>query len=68
MEAALRAYFDLGGFAVHYNVLDAATLLEARDDPEKHPGLQVRVCGWNEYFVRMSGAMQDTFIAQLTEV
>lgn len=67
MEASLRAYFDLGGFAVHYNVLDAATLLEARDDPEKHPGLQVRVCGWNALFSTLTVTEQNDFIARWTE-
>ena len=55
-------------YRVHGNVLNTETMLEAQREPEKHQNLQIRVCGWNEYFVRMNGAMQDTFIAQLTEV
>jgi len=64
MEATLRTYFDMGGFAVHYNVLDAATLREARDDPEKHPGLQVRLCGWNALFSTLTAKEKDDFISR----
>ena len=32
--------------------------------PEKYATLQVRVCGWNEYFVKLSKVKQDMFIKQ----
>ena len=33
-------------------------------NPEKYATLQVRVCGWNEYFVKLSKIKQDMFIKQ----
>ena len=32
--------------------------------PEKYQDLQIRVCGWNEYFVKLSKTKQDMFIKQ----
>ena len=37
---------------------------DAKAHPENHRGLQIRVCGWNEYFVNLSGELQDDFIAR----
>jgi formate C-acetyltransferase len=39
-------------------------LKQAQKDPEKYATLQVRVCGWNEYFVKLTKEMQDKFIRQ----
>ena len=63
-EGLVNAFFRLGGFALHGNVLNAQQLIEAQREPEKHPNLQIRVCGWNEYFVRLSKELQDDFIAR----
>ena len=62
--AMLKAYFSLGGFAVHYNVLDTKLLEAARKDPEKHRNLQVRLCGWNALFSSLSDKEQLEFIAR----
>jgi formate C-acetyltransferase len=60
----LKTYFAKGGFAMHGNVFDAKTLKEAQIYPENYKNLQVRVCGWNAYFVSLSKAEQDAFIRQ----
>ena len=44
--------------------MDAAVLRQAQAHPEKYPHLQVRVCGWNVYFVNLSKEEQDDFIAR----
>ena len=67
-KSIIRIFFENGGFAIQGNIVSAEKLRAAQNDPAKYSTLQIRVCGWNEYFVRMSGAMQDTFIAQLSEV
>lgn len=67
MYAALRAYFDLGGFAVHFNVLDRGVLIEARNDPAKYPTLQVRLCGWNVLFSSLTDREKDEFILRFAE-
>ena len=57
-----KIFFDHGGFAMQGNVVSRENLIEAQKDPAKYATLQIRVCGWNEYFVRMSKAKQDHFI------
>ena len=64
MVATLKTYFEKGGFAVHYNVLDTDTLLDAKVNPEKYPNLQVRLCGWNVRFATLSEREKDEFIAR----
>ena len=63
-RALLAVYFKLGGLAIHGNVFDAEDLKKAQREPEKYRNLQVRVCGWNAYFIDLSRAEQDAFIRQ----
>lgn len=60
----VRIFFANGGFALQGNVFGRETLLDAQKHPEKYSTLQVRVCGWNEYFVKLSDAKQEMFIRQ----
>ena len=58
----LLTYFREGGFALHGNVFNAEDLRRAQKDPDKYRTLQVRVCGWNAYFVDLSEEQQNDFI------
>ena len=60
----IRVFFDGGGFALQGNILNAEALKDAKAHPEQYATLQVRVCGWNEYFVKLSEIKQDMFIRQ----
>ncbi len=60
----LKTYMSKGGFALHGNVFDASHLRAAQANPEKYANLQVRVCGWNAYFVNLSKDEQEAFIRQ----
>ena len=60
----LMTYIKKGGLAMHGNVFNAETLRNAQKEPEKYKNLQVRVCGWNVYFINLSKIEQDAFIAQ----
>lgn len=62
--ASLATFEQMGGTAIHYNVLDAAVLRDAQIHPEDHPNLQVRLCGWNVLFSNLSRSEQDEFILQ----
>lgn len=64
LYATLKTYLDRGGFSIHYNVLDTDTLRAAQEHPENYPNLQVRLCGWNARFTRLSKEMQDEYIAR----
>ncbi|NIO21034.1 MAG: glycyl radical protein, partial [Candidatus Aenigmarchaeota archaeon] len=60
--ALLRTYFDMGGLEVSYMVSNKDTLLDAQKNPEKYPGLIVRVAGYSAFFVELSKEVQDTII------
>ena len=64
MAASLKTYFELGGFAVQYNVLDTEVLKDAKKKKKKYPNLQVRLCGWNVLFSSLSEKEKDEFIAR----
>lgn len=64
LVSSLKTYFELGGFAVHYNVLDTDILMDAKKNPEKYPSLQVRLCGWNVLFSTLSEKEKDEFIVR----
>jgi formate C-acetyltransferase len=64
LEAALRAYFDAGGFQVQVNVLSRDVLAAARDQPELHRNLIVRVGGFSAYFVELDRGIQQEIIAR----
>ena len=60
----LKTYMLKGGMALHGNVFNTEELKKAQQNPEKYKNLQVRVCGWNAYFVNLSKVEQDCFIKQ----
>ena len=64
----LKTYMQKGGMALHGNVFNSKDLKKAQQDPEKYKNLQVRVCGWNAYFVNLSKEEQDCFIRQAETV
>ena len=70
-EAGLRAfasivktYFKRGGHSLQFNVFSSELLRAAQREPQKYRNLQVRVCGWNVYFVDLERVMQDAFIRE----
>ena len=63
-KSLIRVFFAYGGFAAQGNIVTGEKLKEAQLHPEKYSTLQIRVCGWNEYFVKLSKAKQDMFIRQ----
>jgi formate C-acetyltransferase len=58
----VETYFRRGGMQLQTNVLDAAVLREARDHPERHPHLLVRISGYCAYFTDLTPEMQDEII------
>ena len=64
MITLVTTFFKGGGMALNYNVLDAETLRAAKQNPQEYCNLQVRVSGYNQYFINLSETMQDDFIKQ----
>ena len=46
----LKISADLGYFQMQMNVVDSKTLIEAKENPNLHPNLIVRVWGFSAYF------------------
>ena len=58
----LKAWADLGIYHVQFNVVDKATLLDARAHPEKYSDLVVRVAGYSAYWVDLDEGIQNEII------
>lgn len=58
----IKSYFENGGLMIQGNVVSAEILENAVKDPDSYRNLQIRVCGWNEYFVNMKPQIQRDFI------
>jgi formate C-acetyltransferase len=57
---------DCDCFEVQFNVVDQATLMDAKKNPEKYATLMVRVAGYSDYFTNLAPEIQDEII-QRTE-
>jgi formate C-acetyltransferase len=66
LMALVRAACDLKLWHLQFNIVNRATLLAARADPEKYRNLLVRVAGYSAYFVDLSPQLQEEII-QRTE-
>lgn len=50
LGSLIRSYFSLGGHHIQFNIVDNATLMAARKNPEEYRDLMVRVAGYSDYF------------------
>jgi formate C-acetyltransferase len=60
----VRTFAQLGCQQLQLNSLNLDTLLDAREHPEKHKNLIVRVWGWSGYFCELAPEYQDQIIAR----
>ena len=60
----IRTYFRLGGHHIQFNVVDAQTLKDAKENPAQFRDLIVRVAGYSDYFCDLSEALQDEIITR----
>lgn len=64
LKGIVTVYMNMGGMAVHINILSPEKLKEAQREPDKYKTMQGRLCGWNVYFVNLSKKEQGQFILQ----
>lgn len=62
--ALIKAYMDLGGSHIQFNVVSSDTLKQAQAIPEEYRDLTVRVAGFSAYFTRLHEGVQDELIAR----
>jgi pyruvate formate-lyase/glycerol dehydratase family glycyl radical enzyme len=64
IQALMQTYFLRGGMQAQINSLDPAILEQARQYPDRHPTLLVRVSGYSAYFNDLSPDLKDEIIAR----
>ena len=62
--ALFKTYFNGGGQQIQVNVVNRETLEEAKEHPDRHRNLAVRVAGFSETFVKLDAKLQDEIIAR----
>lgn len=62
MSNLIRAYFNMDGHHIQFNVFDKNILLKAQKNPEEYNDLIVRVAGYSDHFNNLSRALQDEII------
>ena len=64
----LKTFREKGGFYMHVDVVDTATLVDAQRHPEKYPNLPVRVAGWSARFTTLCKEWQDMIIQRTQQI
>jgi formate C-acetyltransferase len=65
VASLVRSHFDLGGTQINMNLVDTARILEAHEDPTKHPDLVVRVTGFSAYFASLSPELRQMVVDRI---
>jgi len=63
----VRSFVDLGGNFMTITLVDGDTLRHAQKEPDRYRHLRVRLGGSKAYFVGLSRAMQDYYIARVEQ-
>lgn len=64
LVAILRGYFGQDAHHLNVNVLNRETLMEAFENPQKHPNLTIRVSGYAVNFHKLSRKQQQEVISR----
>ncbi len=62
LSSIFKTFFKTGGMQFQPNVINRDILLEAYENPEKHPYLMVRVAGYCAYFNELSDDLKQIII------
>jgi len=65
LVALIQAFFERGGVQVQFNMVDSGLLEAARNDPDRHRDLIVRISGYSATFVDLSDVAQDEIIGRM---
>ena len=62
LEQLIHTHNNMGGTLINLNCLTKKRLLEAHEDPSKHPDLVVRVTGYSAFFASLSKPYRQQII------
>ena len=65
LMALMDGHFALGGTLININVVNAARILAAHEDPSADPELVVRVTGFTAYFNSLSREFRELVVKRL---
>ena len=63
----IKGHFSQGGTLININILDKDKLMEAKDNPDLHPDLVVRVTGFTAYFASLSPKFRQLVVDRFLE-
>jgi len=64
----IRSYFKMNGHHIQFNVVNAETLRDAQEHPERHRDLIVRVAGYSDYFNDLGKELQNEIIRRIYDL
>jgi len=65
VETLIKAHNEEGGTLINLNVVSREQILEAYENPEKHPDLVVRVTGFSAYFQTLPEIYRKMIVERL---
>lgn len=63
----MKAAINIGYFQMQMNIMDSKTLIDAKQHPDKYPGLIVRVWGFSAYFNDLPEDYKNVLIERAIE-
>ncbi|MCK5812459.1 MAG: formate acetyltransferase [Clostridiales bacterium] len=67
VSSFIETFCEMGGTLLNINILNKEQILEAHDDPSKHPNLIVRVTGFSAYFASLSKEFRQLVVDRIVE-
>ena len=64
LVAIIEAFLLMKGSSLQFNLLSHEELLDAKRNPEAHPNLTVRVCGYSAKFTSLAPDVQDDIVSR----
>lgn len=68
IKAVIKTALDRGGLQLQVNCVSTETLLDAREHPESHRDLLVRISGYSDFFTLLAPGMQDEIVRRTGHV
>ncbi|HHX65939.1 MAG TPA: pyruvate-formate lyase, partial [Chloroflexi bacterium] len=65
LEAFIMAHNEMGGTLINMNVLSKEQVIEAHEDPNRHPDLMIRVTGYSAYFRSLSREYRQPIVDRI---
>lgn len=67
LAGVIKTFLVNGAKHIQFNVVDKEEMIDAKEHPEEHPELIVRVAGYSAYFTRLTPGIQDEVIERMSQ-